>query len=103
MTINPCSGAVIPGGMAAMNTPTATAVERAICCPHGTCTSPHACYAEDRTRSQIVNIQEAAKAVAQLYRARWKAESFNVDQERWRTATSSDDVPLCLTPGIRKR
>lgn len=86
-----------------MTHPTQSDPERAICCPSGTCASPSACYAVDRSRSYPVQIQEAARAVAALYRAMWKAESFNVDQERWRTATSSDDVPLCLTAGARKR
>ena len=43
-------------------------IERAICCPSGTCTSPNNCYAEDHTRSYPVQIQDAAKAVAKLYR-----------------------------------
>jgi hypothetical protein len=49
-------------------TPTIAEIERAICCPSGTCTSPTACYAEDRTRSYPVQLQDAAKAVAKLYR-----------------------------------
>jgi hypothetical protein len=49
-------------------TPTIAEIERAICCPSGTCTSPTACYAEDPTRSYPVQIQDAAKAVTKLYR-----------------------------------
>ena len=49
--------------------PTIAEIERAICCPSGTCTSPTACYAEDPTRSYPVQIQGAAKAVAKLYRS----------------------------------
>ena len=48
--------------------PTIAEIERAICCPSGTCTSPTACYAEDPTRSYPVQIQDAAKAVTKLYR-----------------------------------
>ncbi len=48
--------------------PTLVEIERAICCPTGTCTSPNNCYAEDHTRSYPVQIQDAAKAVAKLYR-----------------------------------
>ena len=48
--------------------PTLVEIERAICCPSGTCTSPNNCYAEDHTRSYPVQIQDAAKAVAKLYR-----------------------------------
>jgi hypothetical protein len=48
--------------------PTLVKIERAICCPSGTCTSPNNCYAEDHTRSYPVQIQDAAKAVAKLYR-----------------------------------
>ena len=48
--------------------PTLVKIERAICCPSGTCTSPNNCYAEDRTRSYPVQIQDAAKAVVKLYR-----------------------------------
>ena len=48
--------------------PTLVEIERAICCPSGTCTSPNNCYTEDHTRSYPVQIQDAAKAVAKLYR-----------------------------------
>jgi len=81
------------------------AIARAICCPGGTCVKPEDC---DRTkRTTVVNIPLAVEAVLKVtgeqLRARWKAESFNVDQERWRAATSSDDVPFCLTLGAKKR
>lgn len=49
-----------------MATPTLRDIERAICCPHGVCSSPGACYAEDRSRSYPVQIQEAARAVVAL-------------------------------------
>lgn len=47
-------------------------LEKAICCPHGVCISPGACYAEDRSRSQLVNIQHAAQAVHKLLCEAWK-------------------------------
>lgn len=47
-------------------------LERAICCPSGTCMSPRDCYAEDRSRSQLVNIQHAAQAVHRLLCEAWK-------------------------------
>lgn len=40
-----------------------TRVARLICCPSGTCCSPDACYAEDRSRSQLVDIHAAAATV----------------------------------------
>lgn len=40
---------------------------RAICCPSGTCCSPGACYAEDRSRSHLVDIQTAAARVEQMH------------------------------------
>ena len=39
---------------------------RAICCPSGTCCSPDACYAEDRSRSHLVDIQTAAAVIEQI-------------------------------------
>ena len=45
---------------------------RAICCPSGTCCSPGACYAHDRTRSHLVDIHAAAAAVQRLYCDRWR-------------------------------
>ena len=47
-------------------------LERAICCPHGTCISPGDCYADDRSRSHPVNIQHAAKAVHRLLCKEWR-------------------------------
>lgn len=47
-------------------TPTIADIERAICCPAGVCIAPEACYAEDRSRSYPVQIQEAARAVARM-------------------------------------
>ena len=41
-------------------------LERAICCPAGRCTSPHDCYADDRSRSYPVHIRGAAEAVLRL-------------------------------------
>lgn len=38
-------------------------VARLICCPSGTCCSPSACYAEDRSRSQLVDIHTATATV----------------------------------------
>ena len=62
------------------------AISRAICCPGGTCVKPEDC---DRTkRTTVVNVPLATEAVIRVYgdqvRAKWKAESFNVDKERWR-------------------
>lgn len=56
-----------------MTHPTLRDIERAICCPGGTCASPTACYAEDRSRSYRVQIHEAARAVGALYLAAWRA------------------------------
>lgn len=80
------------------------AIAHAICCPGGNCVKPEDC---DRTkRTTVVNIPLAVEAVLRVtgdqLRARWKAESMNVDQARWRTATSSDDVPFCLTLDANK-
>jgi len=47
-------------------------IERAICCPHGTCISPRDCYADDRSRQHPVNIQHAAKAVHRLLCEAWR-------------------------------
>lgn len=47
-------------------------IRRTICCPSGTCCSPRDCYAEDRSRSQLVNIQHAAQAVHRLLCEAWK-------------------------------
>jgi hypothetical protein len=49
-----------------MTLPTLHAVERAICCPSGRCSSPGDCYADDRTRSYPVHIRDAAEAVLRL-------------------------------------
>ena len=47
-------------------------LERAICCPHGTCISPGDCYADDKSRAHPVNIQHAAKAVQRLLCQAWR-------------------------------
>lgn len=47
-------------------------LERAICCPSGTCCSPRDCYAEDRSRSQLVDIHHAARAVQALLVRNWR-------------------------------
>lgn len=47
-------------------------LERAICCPAGTCISPSACYAEDRSRSHLVDIHQAARAVQALMLRSWR-------------------------------
>jgi hypothetical protein len=47
-------------------------IRRAICCPAGTCISPRDCYAEDRSRSQLVDIHHAARAVQALLLAAWR-------------------------------
>lgn len=53
-----------------------TRLARLMCCPSGTCCSPGACYAEDRSRSQLVDIHKAADAVIvalpALLRERWR-------------------------------
>ena len=49
-----------------MTLPTLHAVERAICCPSGRCSSPGDCYADDRSRSYPVHIRDAAEAVLRL-------------------------------------
>lgn len=36
---------------------------RLMCCPNSPCCSPGACYAEDRSRSQLVDIHEAVERV----------------------------------------
>ena len=46
--------------------PTLHAIERAICCPSGRCSSPGDCYADDRSRSYPVHIRDAAEAVLRL-------------------------------------
>ena len=47
-------------------------LERAICCPHGTCISPGDCDADDRSRSHPVNIHHAARAVQALLLQAWR-------------------------------
>lgn len=47
-------------------------IRRAICCPDGTCCSPRDCYAEDRSRSQLVDIHHAARAVHRLLCQAWR-------------------------------
>ena len=47
-------------------------LEPAICCPSGTCCSPRDCYAEDRSRSQLVDIHHAARAVHALLVRNWR-------------------------------
>ena len=60
-----------------MSMPSASDLERAICCPSGTCALPSACYAVDRSRSYPVQIQEAARAVAALYVRAWREYAGN--------------------------
>lgn len=47
-------------------------IERAICCPHGTCISPRDCYADDRSRQHPVHIHQAARAVQRLLCEAWR-------------------------------
>lgn len=47
-------------------------IRRTICCPSGTCISPRDCYAEDRSRSQLVDIHHAARAVHRLLCQAWR-------------------------------
>ena len=63
---------------------------RAMCCPSGVCCSPCACYAEDRSRSHLVDIHAAIPAmvaaisenpppelvekIALMIRERWRKE-----------------------------
>lgn len=56
------------------------AIARAICCPGGACVKPEDC---DRTkRATVVNIPAAVESVLSVLRAKWQAESMNVDRER---------------------
>jgi hypothetical protein len=58
------------------------AIARAICCPGGVCVKPEDC---DRTkRATVVNIPAAVESVLSVLRTKWRAESVNVDRERWR-------------------
>lgn len=47
-------------------------LRRTICCPSGTCISPRDCYADDRSRSQLVDIHHAARAVQALLLQAWR-------------------------------
>ncbi len=38
-------------------------IAKIVCCPSGTCCSPDACYATDKSRSQLVDINAAAQAI----------------------------------------
>lgn len=70
------------------------AIARAICCPGGRCVKPEACDRGGRTT--VVNIPLAVESVLKVtgeqLMARWKAESFNVDRDRWRSA-DIDEAP----------
>lgn len=52
--------------------PSLDTIRRTMCCPSGVCCSPGACYADDRTRSQLVDIDQAARAVVAVIRDEWR-------------------------------
>lgn len=47
-------------------------IRRTICCPAGTYISPGDCYADDASRSQLVDIHHAARAVHALLVRNWR-------------------------------
>lgn len=72
------------------------AIARAICCPGGVCIKPEDC---DRTkRATVVNIPAAVEAVLRVLRAKWQAESMNVDRERWRVPRTEAEAQLGRYP-----
>jgi hypothetical protein len=50
-------------------------IARAMCCPSGVCCSPGACYAEDRSRPQLVDIHAAIPAVIAAVRDEWRKQA----------------------------
>ena len=54
-------------------------IARTMCCPNGVCCSPGACYADDRSRSQLVDIHAATRAILAmlpgLLREEWGKET----------------------------
>lgn len=66
------------------------ALSRAICCPGGVCVKPEDC---DRgKRATVVNIPAAVEAVLRVLRAKWRAESMNVDKARWRSPSTEAEA-----------
>ena len=58
-------------------------IARAMCCPNGICCSPGACYAEDRSRSQLVDIHAAIPAIVRVIQDEWRKQPgpYSVEKE----------------------
>lgn len=67
-------------------------LKKAICCPHGTCVSPSFCCVDDKSRSHLVNVQHAAKAVHRLLCEAWRDyPRGNGPMTRTRTLEAQDE------------